>query len=632
MSQSGGAPGQHQVQAGGTAMTQAAPRPYVNGQVLLILVTVFLNIMGLGLILPVLPFYGIAYGADSTQIGLLFTAFSACQFLASPIFGALSDRLGRRPIILFGVLGQGLAYVLMGSATSIGMLFVSRIFSGLTAGNISATQAYVADVTRPEERTKAYGLVGAAFGGGLLFGPALGGVLSLIDPRAPAYGAAALLGLNFVFGYFLLRESLPGERRTPKPLREQVNPIGVLVPLIRRPVLRGPLLAIFLLNVALTGFQANFAVFAEARFGLGPTEVSALFVATGLANVLVQLLLLPRLSARFGDSALILVGAAGYAAGNLGTAFAPVQTAFWGTLPALTGGYSLTRGPITSLVTKLVAPWEQGLANGGIQATISLAGVVGPLWAGFAFERLGQPAPYWTSAVAVALAAAAVMLRTRPAPSLAQAPAAAPIQPAALPESTPAVMLQGSLENLGLVPLMRFLSTADVAGCLHLSRAGWNGQLWLEHGRLVAASFGKEHGLPALDAIMLVLTESYFTFAASGPASDGAGALQVAVDDLAGYPARASTRQRGLAAAIPAPGVVPHVVRPAELDANGDAHELVIRLSTLRTLLTIDGERTIDELSDRRPSAELLLDLAALMDLGLVQFESRPARAAQLVA
>src|SRR5919202_785819 len=251
-------------------MADDTRRPRPNSQIVLILVTVFLNIMGLGLILPVLPFYGIAYGADGAQIGLLFTAFSGCQFLASPVFGALSDRVGRRPLILF-------------------------------------------------------------------------------DSRAPAFGAAALLGLNFVFGYFLLAESLPRERRMPKPLRQQINPVGVLVPLLRRPVLRAPLLAIFLLNVALTGFQANFAVFGESRFSLGPTEVSALFVASGLANILVQLILLPRLSRRFADPTLILTGAAAYAAGNLATGFAPIPTALWGSVPMLNGGYSLTRGPITSL-------------------------------------------------------------------------------------------------------------------------------------------------------------------------------------------------------------------------------------------------------------------------------------------
>ena len=619
-------------------------RPRLTRQIVLILVTVFLNIMGLGLILPVLPFYGIAYGADGAQIGLLFTAFSGCQFLASPVFGALSDRIGRRPIILFGVLGQVAAYLIMGFANSLGMLFVSRIFAGLTAGNISATQAYVADVTRPEERTRAYGLVGAAFGAGLLFGPALGGALNLVDSRAPAFGAAALLGLNFVFGYFLLAESLPRERRMPKPLRQQINPVGVLVPLVRRPVLRAPLLAIFLLNVALTGFQANFAVFAESRFSLGPTEVSGLFVVSGLANVLVQLVLLPRLSARFADSVLILGGAAANAAGNLATAFAPLPSALWGSVPVLTGGYSLTRGPITSLVTKLVAPNEQGLVNGGIQATISLAGVAGPLWAGFAFEYLGQPAPYWTSAIAVGVAAVAVMVRARPLPSLAGAPATAPaavrlVGPAVAPapgatsaDSRPAATLLGSVTGPDLLPLLRFLRSVNKSGCLELSRDGWNGQLWLDDGRLVAASFGHERGLAALDAIVLVLSEACFTFTEHLPRAADAGDLELDVDELEAHLASGPMRQRGLAAPILSPAAVPHVVRPVGLDSGRDPTELVLRMSTLHTLLDVNGERTVRELSDRRASARVLLDLAVLMDLGLVEFEARPARdAASLV-
>jgi MFS transporter, DHA1 family, tetracycline resistance protein len=399
----------------------------ISRQLVLILITVFLNIMGLGLILPVLPFYATAYGANSAQVGLLFTAFSLLQFLASPIFGTLSDRLGRRPIILFGILGQTAAYLMMGLANSLGVLFLSRVFAGATAGNISATQAYVADVTRPEERTAAYGLVGAAFGAGLLFGPALGGALSLIDSRAPAFGAAALLALNFLFGFLMLSESLPPERRAAKPLSQSLNPVGVLLPLVRRPPLRAPLLATFLFNLALTGFQATIAVFAGARFGLGPAEVSALFVATGLANILVQLLLVPRLSARFSDSALVLTGAAADAIGNLGTALAPVASVLWVSLPTMTGGYSLARGPLTSMVSKLVAPYEQGLANGGVQATISLAGVVGPLLAGVAYQYLGAPAPYWGSFLVVAVAALGIVLRTRPVP----APAVQPASPAA---------------------------------------------------------------------------------------------------------------------------------------------------------------------------------------------------------
>ncbi len=607
----------------------------MSSQLLLILVTVFLNIMGLGLILPVLPFYATAYGADGTQVGLLFTAFSGFQFLASPVFGALSDRFGRRPVILFGVLGQVVAYLIMGFASSLSILFVSRIFAGATAGNISATQAYVADVTQPEERTRAYGLVGAAFGAGLLFGPALGGGLSLIDSRAPAFGAAALLALNLVFGYFMLSESLPRERRARKPLAGQLNPLGVLGPLVRRPSLRGPLLATFLFNVALTGFQANFAVFAGARFGFGPTAVSALFVATGLANILVQLVLVPQLSRRFADSVLVLTGAVADAAGNLATAFTPIPGALWGSLPVMTGGYSLTRGPLTSLVTKLVAPYEQGLANGGVQATISLAGVAGPLGAGFAFEHFGQPAPYWISAILVGLAALAIVLRTRPALAVAPAaplPAAATAPPAdteRAPVPAPVPVLQGSLASLGLIPLLRFLSSVDKSGYLDLSRHGWTGRVCLNSGRLVAASFGRERGLAALDAVLLVLSDAEFQFVDGLSLADSDGDLAIGVDDLESRPPNVPVRQRWLAAAIPTPMSVPRVVKLAE--QNGDATELVLRVGTLRTLLAVDGHRTVQELRDHVASAEVLVDLAILLDLSLINFDSPTNGSVQLV-
>jgi DHA1 family tetracycline resistance protein-like MFS transporter len=629
-------------------MTQSVPtapdtRPARSGnQLPLILVTVFLNIMGLGLILPVLPFYATAYGADGAQVGLLFTAFSGLQFLASPVFGALSDRYGRRPIILFGLLGQVLAYLLMGFATSLGMLFVSRLFAGATAGNISATSAYVADITRPEERTRAYGLVGAAFGAGLLFGPAIGGGLSLIDSRAPAFGAAILLAVNLLFGFLMLSESLPRDRRSTRPLADQLNPVGVLVPLIRRRPLRGPLMATFLLNVALTGFQANFAVFAGTRFGFGPTEVSAIFVATGLANILVQLVLVPRLSRRFSDSALVLTGAAADAAGNIATALAAAPTMLWGSLPVMTGGYSLSRGPLTSLVTKLVAPYEQGLANGGIQATISLAGVVGPLWAGFAFEILGQPAPYWTSGLLVVLAMLAIVLRTRPVAVMAPAPqgpsAYAQVDHPLSRERTVTLAtanlqaeptLQGSLANLGLVPLLNFLRTSQRAGCLNLTRNGWTGTLCLDGGRLVAASFGREHGPAALDAILLTLSEATFTFVDDLSGAEDIGGLAVDVDSLAARPS-VPARQRELAAAIPTPAAVPRIVPPTTEDRH-DPTELVLRLGTLQTLLAVDGARTVEELGDHS-SAEVLFDLAVLMDLGLISFDVQPSRSVQLVS
>ena len=604
----------------------APPIWRVSRPLLLILVTVFLNIMGLGLILPVLPFYATAYGADGTQVGFLFTAFSGMQFLASPVFGALSDRFGRRPIILLGLLGQGLAYVLMGAANSLTVLFVSRIVSGVTAGNISATQAYVADVTPWQHRTRAYGLVGAAFGAGLLFGPALGGVLTLVDTRAPAFGAAALVGLNLIVGFFMLNESLPRERRTRKPIAGQLNPFGVLVPLVGRPALRGPLIATFLLNVALTAFQANFAVFAGGRFGLGPTEVAALFVATGLANILVQVLLLPRLSAWFADTALVIAGSALNAVGDLATAFAPAPGVFWGSLPALTGGYSLSRGPLTSLVTKLVAPTEQGMVNGGIQSTISLAGVVGPIAAGILYESVGSSAPYWGSAVAVGLAAMAISFRSRPAPVLAPSRPAAPqvvVSPASIAvrndhANGSRTLLQGTIDGDGLLPIVHLLSEAHKSGYLRLWREGWTGEVSFQNGRLVAARFGAERGPAALDAIV-VLSKASFTFEQGTPESP----CNLAIDarELQSHMASVAGTGGRLIAAICSPVAAPRMLEDVIGDRDPEG-SVVLSRGTLRTLLSVDGTLTLGEISNRRGFVQACQDLATLLDEGLIGIEA----------
>lgn len=407
--------------------------PLWRGPLAVILVTTFLSITGFGLILPILPYYAEAYGATGMEIGLLFTLFSAVQFITSPMFGAVSDRIGRRQLIMWGILIQIVGYLVMGFAVSLGILFLSRFIAGVGAGNVSVSQAYVADVTPGRDRTRAYGLVGAAFGAGFLFGPVLGGLLHLIDSRAPAFGSAALLAINLVFAFFALPESLSPERRVFKPLLGQLNPVGVLVPLARRPALRAPLLAIFLLNVALAAFQAIFAVFAFQRFAFGPTVVAEVLAASGLANIVVQAGILPKLSNHFADATLVVAGSVVMAAGQTATGLASAGNALWVSAPVMSGGYSLSRGPLTSLMTKLVAPTEQGMVNGGVQSVISLASIVGPIWAGFVYESLGTAAPFWTSAVMALLAAAALLVRlgslapapaaaTEPAPSYAAAP------------------------------------------------------------------------------------------------------------------------------------------------------------------------------------------------------------------
>jgi MFS transporter, DHA1 family, tetracycline resistance protein len=381
----------------------------VRRPLVLILFTIFLDVLGLGLIIPVAPFYARAFGAEALQVGLLFTAFAVMQFLTTPILGALSDRFGRRPVLVFSLLGETGGYVLLAVANSLPLLFLARIITGATSGNIGAAQAYLADISTPQARTRTFGLLGATFGLGFMFGPALGGVLSGLDMRAPALAAAGLVALNAVFVALCLPESLAADRRSHLPLRGQINPLGVLTRLVSRPSLRVPLVATFLVNFAFVGFQTNFAVYVGDRFGFGPLDVGTLFLALGLTSVVMQGLVLRRLSARYSDRTILVAGILVSAVGYVLIGSVPSALMLWAALPVLAAGSSLWRAPLSSLISKLVGLREQGQASGGSQAMSSLASIVGPLAAGLAYERVGQATPYVLAALVMALTALLVV-------------------------------------------------------------------------------------------------------------------------------------------------------------------------------------------------------------------------------
>ncbi len=379
----------------------------------LILITMFLDVLGVGIIIPVAPFYAQAYGASALDVGLLFTFYSAAQFLATPVLGGLSDRYGRRSILLVSLIGEVVGYLLMGFANSLAALYVARLVTGATAGNIGAAQAYLADITPREQRTRTFGLAGAAFGAGFLFGPAFGGALSLIDLRLTAFAAAGLIALNVIFVALMLPESLPVERRSTAPLRSHLNPLGIMLQLVERPILRAPLLVVFLLNGAFTGMQANLAVFLNARFGFGPTQVAPLFVALALTGVFMQGIVVRRLSEILEDSTILLLGVIATT-----SAFALIGVVFeaWLLFPSmalLSAGNALWRAPLASLITKLVSEREQGMANGGAQSTAALASVFGPIGAGTAYESISDSAPYFAGAVTVLLSGLVMAIHRR---------------------------------------------------------------------------------------------------------------------------------------------------------------------------------------------------------------------------
>jgi len=385
----------------------------VDRRLSLILITMFLDVLGVGIIIPVAPFYAQAYGASALDVGLLFTFYSAAQFLATPVLGGLSDRYGRRSILLVSLIGEVVGYLLMGFANSLAALYVARLVTGATAGNIGAAQAYLADITPREQRTRTFGLAGAAFGAGFLFGPAFGGALSLIDLRLTAFAAAGLIALNVIFVALMLPESLPVERRSTAPLRSHLNPLGIMLQLVERPILRAPLLVVFLLNGAFTGMQANLAVFLNARFGFGPTQVAPLFVALALTGVFMQGIVVRKLSEILEDATILLLGVIATT-----SAFALIGVVFeaWLLFPSmalLSAGNALWRAPLASLITKLVSEREQGVANGGAQSTAALASVFGPIGAGTAYESISDSAPYFAGAVTVLLSGLVMAIHRR---------------------------------------------------------------------------------------------------------------------------------------------------------------------------------------------------------------------------
>jgi DHA1 family tetracycline resistance protein-like MFS transporter len=389
----------------------------------LILFTVFLDLLGIGLIFPIGPFYATAFGASAFEVGLLFTLFSVAQFLTIPILGALSDRYGRRPVLLIGVAGEVVGYLLFGTATSLSMLYLSRIVAGASSGNIGAAQAYIADISTPRERTHSFGLLGAAVSVGFLFGPALGGFLGQYDLRLPAFAAAALVVVNWITILVWLPESLPADRRSNTSLTTGFNPFGVLITLLRRPLLRVPLAATFLCNFAFSGFLTSFALFTSVRFGWGPQQVAIVLVVQSFMSILIQTFGVRRLSQSWPDTTILMLGIGVNLLGFVVIAVAPDPIFLYVlSAPLQASGSALWRPSLSSLITKLVSGREQGMANGGAQASSALATIIGPLGAGVMYERIGAASPFLAGAALFALAALTVGVAVRVQPGLRRAP------------------------------------------------------------------------------------------------------------------------------------------------------------------------------------------------------------------
>lgn len=376
----------------------------------ILFITVFIDLLGFGIIIPLLPFYAESFGASAFAIGLLGTSFSLMQFLFSPIWGRWSDQIGRKPIILIGLLGSCLSYVTMALAGSLTLLFVARVVGGIAGANIPTAQAYIADVTTPENRARGMGLMGAAFGLGFIFGPAIGGLLSRFSPETPMWCAAALCFANFVAAWLLLPESRPASAST-----RSLSRMEAFRHAMTQPTLLLILALYFIVTMAFSAFEATFALFTEARFGFTAASIGFLFAFIGAIIALIQGVFIGRVVKRVGERRVIPVAILGIAI-SIG-----MLTVVWSVptllvaLGLLAMGMGFNNPSLSSLVSKLSHEDDQGGILGLASSLASLGRVVGPAWGGYLYDAYGMTTPYLGAAglMLVAFAVSFAGLRSR---------------------------------------------------------------------------------------------------------------------------------------------------------------------------------------------------------------------------
>ena len=408
-----------------TTSTEAAnlnppSKPPARATLLFIQATAFLGAVGFGIVGPVLPFLVARFEVDPARtaaaIGWLASSFALCAFQSAPALGALSDRFGRRPVLIVSLLGTVAGYAIYGLAGALWMLFLGRIVDGLTAGNIGTLFAYLGDTTPPEDRGRTFGLVGASFGAGFIVGPAVGALASRLSLEAPFFVAAGVTLANAIFGYFFLPESLPKARRADGIRLEQLNPFSQLAGLFGLPGLRPFLIAGVLFFVAFVSMTTTLALLVKDTLGWGPDTTGLVFVAVGATDILVQGVLLGWLLKRLRERGVTVLGFSLVVGGCVVLALLPLHRSvallIAGAI-AFAGGEGMATASLGALTSNAVGPQAQGRTQGGSQALQSLSSVIVPLGASQLYARVSPGAPYWAGAVSVVLALVALVGLTR---------------------------------------------------------------------------------------------------------------------------------------------------------------------------------------------------------------------------
>jgi DHA1 family tetracycline resistance protein-like MFS transporter len=372
---------------------------------------VFIDLVGFGIVIPLLPFYGEHFQAGPFVVAMMMASYSLGQFVAAPFWGRLSDTIGRRPVLIISLFGAVLSYIWLGFATTLWMLFAARTVGGLMAGNISTAFAYIADITTPANRAKGMGLVGAAFGLGFIAGPAIGGILAGPDPltadfQTPAFVAAGMSLLAFALTIAYLKESLPIEVRAKRTAQPRQSRLKQFKSALNKPGIGMLVLLSFLATFVFAGMETTFAMWSRRQFGWGPEQNGYLFAFIGIVAAVLQGGAVGRLTKRFGEANLIVQGAVALAIGMALIPFSHSVEWLIAAMVIVAYGFSVINPALNSLISLRTSAANQGQMMGVARSATTLARVVGPAWAGVLFAALGMDWPYYGGTVLMLVVAA----------------------------------------------------------------------------------------------------------------------------------------------------------------------------------------------------------------------------------
>jgi len=364
-----------------------------NKRLFSIILVVFIDLLGFSLILPLLPYYAETFQASEFVTGLLVASYAAAQLIGAPVLGRLSDRFGRRPLLLASIFGTLVGFLLLGFANTLWMLFAARVIDGFTGGNLSIAQAYITDVTDAKDRSKGLGMIGAAFGLGFIIGPVTGGLLSQFGYGVPAFVAAAMSFANLALIYFWLPESLTAEKRASTTDKKPAVTLGALLTALKRPFTGSLLVTRFFFGLAFAIFQTIFSLYALAKFNLTAAQTGYVLTYVGVLSVITQGFLVGRITAKFREDILIVACVGLMAVSLVGWAIAPSVLVLLVILTptALSGGILNTL--LSSTLTKAVAPQEVGGILGLSASVESATRIFAPVIGGALLQQVGPWAP-----------------------------------------------------------------------------------------------------------------------------------------------------------------------------------------------------------------------------------------------